>query len=249
MKSTKSKKTLYLVLTLSTAALFFASLAVFSILGKKYPIFSNLLVLDAIVFVIILLFLQRKLSMYILIDQHERLFSNITAPLPSLISILSTSWIKKLNNEGYQLYKENPSASIYYSLKLVSNRKRDRTLFLVVIIRDERISFENEPLSELIGEIELELFKKERYRHRIYLQFKEYKNETPELNESTHDIIWTKQGRRSVTLINACNYIEDKKVFFVYNEDFSPTIFYRLGTEEILRLTNNGGQIKAATKQ
>lgn len=236
MSNFTKKKRLYFILTIITVIISVSSILIvaFSPLGN----FKFLIVLIlAIIFFFTISHVKYRLDFYIFREQHYRLVNGVEKPYKAKLPLLEKVWIDHLNNFNYSTYTIDNNISFYYKIEqLEEKRKNSKTLVLLILLHDNKLSFDSSIVVNKINEFELKLRKKEKYRQRVFIHFKVYNSLNNERLELANDVFWIKQKNEHITSLNVFYFKQDKSVYFLHNKNYYPTRFYEYATKEIIKI-------------
>lgn len=236
MTNFNKKKNLYFILTIITSIVSVLSILIvaFSPLGN----FKFLIVLIlAIIFFFTISHVKYRLDFYIFKEQHYNLINGVEKPYKTKLPILEKVWIDRLNDLNYTTYVIDNDISFYYKIEqLEEKRKTSKTLTLLILLHDNKLSFDSPKVINKINDLELKLRKKEKYRQRVFIHFKSYNTLNNERLELANDVFWIKQKNEHITSINVFYFKQDKSVYFLHNKKYYPTRFYEYAVNEIIKI-------------
>jgi len=233
MRNTSRKKKLFFLLTIITAVLTFT----FAYLVLLLPIgnIKILLLIGVLILGIILMNLFKyHLEYQIYNEQLYLLFSSILKPYVVKLPIMTEEWIRTLPSYDYKMIKDFKSVKYYYKFDVLSEKSRKhKVLILLALIQDNTIDFDSEFIINHINQIELILRKETKFQQRIFIHCKSFSQIDDDALKSTKNIFWIRKGRQYITSLNLSYFIEDKKVFYVENPDYSFNRYYEFAIKQI----------------
>lgn len=233
----RKKQRLYLTLIILITFLLLGVLTILIFLNNPLEMQLTLFLIAGIAALVPLLILKRKFDLATFSYKHKQLFLNLEPGIVLEKNILNNDWIDFIKTQGFINYRSHGSYHMFYKIDDGINEKRSqRTLFVILLIMDEKISFENQQMSNLINGLEKTISKKKRYKNRVIYQFKSGQKFTQEKSKSTNYILFANQNSYNIVLINLYYFIEDNVAYFVHSNKFPPTDYYKFATETIIKL-------------
>lgn len=227
----------FLIWILIEVVITFALLVFLLFLPLEFNVLMPILFVVLLIGLILSLVLKSKFDYYNFLYRHSALFENLAPAVETNQIILSQSWFEMLKKEKYQLYKSYGGYSIYYKIDNGPNNKRAfKTLYIVVAIADNSLSFENEIIEKSINKLEMHLYKNAKYSQRIIYQFKSDKKFTQELAKSTNMVLFARNHKQNIVLINVYHFLDDHVAYFVHSTTNPPTPYYDFATKHLIDL-------------
>lgn len=208
-------------------------------------IFLSSLELQLLISSIILLFsfillsvLRGRFEVAATLVSYRKLDTNRNPPIKIASTILTKDWFNTIKKKDYLLYKNFNDFDIYYKFAVLNNKsKRNKTMIVIVSIKNET-KFNAKSLSKIINELGENFYKKERFNNHIVLQFKNVGEYTKDNIHEADQVLFKKQNNRNyIIIINVLQNINEKSIYFLHNDNYSPNRFYSYGINEILSLT------------
>lgn len=229
----KSKLLLILLIVLS---LITVTLGVTALINIQTTI-STILV---VIMVILLLIIWKLRGVYQINNMEHKyaiLQNKKEASIKIGKEIVSAKWIETIIHKyDYQTHIKHENYHLLYRFEKEKGRKKAETLFIVVWIKDQSISFESINLAKDIASLEKNIYKTKKYKHRIILQFKNGRASGKELKEADK-VFYFQQNRINFVLINCLFDQKNKSLYFLHSNQFYPTTYYKYGVDEIKKIT------------
>lgn len=231
----KMQSNLIIIILLSILSLSGAILAIIFI--KSYDLISLILVLVSLVLLIVLLNRKNKFEFY----KHEYnllgLIENKNKPFVLKNNILNKEFYHFLEKKYlFKHYQSNSNYSIYYKVSSdLTNNKKNQTLFAILIFHKD-ISYIGDISTNAFESLEKYLNKKEKYRQRVFYQFKDLKkNINNSIMDDTDHIFFLNHKRDNIVVLNISYNSSTKEIYYLHSNNFKPFKFLN----ESLNYLNN----------
>lgn len=233
MTTVLRKKRLFFILTLISVGL----LIVGPILILLLPLESYMLLAQVIYFIFALFLVsvtRYYFEFYTFRVDQERLASRLEEPFTPRAIVMSKEWRKRLEQQGYHLIEEYKQFKFYYKIAYLNEKQKEtKTLILIALINDKKMGYEDEVLIKCINEIETTIRKKDKYRHRLFLQFKSYDKLNNDNYKAINSTFWVRKKMQHLVVINVAYFISDNLVHYLNNKDYLPNKYYEFGVREL----------------
>jgi|GEM_PF-5000179 len=200
-------------------------------------LFSSFFIVGAILLLLVILKMQNSYCIINMERKYEILQAQKASPISVNQGLISDNWINNTKiNYDYVSYKRHEDYQLLYRFERESERQRPKTILILVIIFNQKINFDNLDLARDISALENSVYKKNKYRHRLIMQFKEGLAEGAELNQADK-VFYLTQSRVHFVLINCLFDRKSKQLYFLHSNEFSPNQYYKRAVDEIVKLS------------
>lgn len=233
MNYSTKKKHLYFVLTILSALLTLAGMVILLVIPTgQFQLFY--MIIELLIGLLLMSIFRYNLDREIYMHQYYLLLKNKSEPYLIKTPILTQSWINQLKNEGYQQYKHYKHVSYYYRIDQIATKtKHGKTLVLLILIHDDSLNFDSELIIEHINALEVILRKKEKYRQRIFIHAKSFKNKTETSLDLTEHIFWIRKGTTYLVSLNLSYFEDEQSIYYIHNTSYYPNKYYQHAIQTI----------------
>lgn len=198
---------------------------------------SLLMLIIAVLFMVILLYYKAKLFYRLQQIQYLKLKHNQASPISTNLPLIHNNWISHIIQKKFISYFDSSSFSLLYRYNKKSNTSishRNNLLEIIILIKDHNLTYTSHLINQYINKLEDELYT-ENYKISNYSIFicKSGLNNSPKIIHEADQVTFDKKGRISISVINGFYNLEEKNLYFLYNENYSPTINYKFTVDMI----------------
>lgn len=143
-----------------------------------------------------------------------------------------------LLSKGYTLYTSNDSYSVYYkhavddSIKI----KKIYRLYIILLLKKETLDFYDKKLHDEIAKLEVSFPKKESPNKYIITAFKEFETMNEKSYHDIGEVVSYTANKNTYAQVNVGLNKNDHRAYFLYSNDYSPTLYYQLAIDLIFEL-------------
>ena len=241
LKNSYSKK-LFLYILLVWGSLILSA----GIVATLYLTHVNELIISIVIFVLfiflffILLISKAKISFYDLQQRYQMLL-NHSIGVEKTSCKFDNTWIESLQKNGYASYLNETDFAIYYKItKSLSKRTFIKTnvLEIICIVRNNKLDFYANEIEKEFKGLWLKLEKANRLNKQIIIQFKKYDSYTEAIKTDLDRIISYKEGDNYLVNINCGYFTENKNIYYLHSDKYSPNIYYKKAVDTIKEIIN-----------
>lgn len=232
MEKLRKKQTFYLIVLILISLLIAGGIVV-SIIYIDHMVISTLTVLSLIVLLLVLYYFKTKYDFYTLRYQHIRLKDEANEP----IGINTTMNLKTiqldLEKNGYQLFTENAEYKLLYKIDNKKKKRKHRILYATLIFLNSDLNFDDSYTNTFFQSLENQVQPKEKYKQRIFYQIKINDKED---TSSANNNLFVSSRNENYVFINVLFNNNEKFVYYLHSNTFSPNRYYTLGISELKNL-------------
>ncbi len=240
MKKVRKQMLKYLIYILIFTILIIGSVIFVILQFNNDSLWASLVIVLALILTFILMkfynefnYLKHEFVMVSLIENNEK-------PIPTEINIADVSFERHIIDKlGYKHYKNQPNYSIYYKVdKGLTKRKSQSTLYAILLYKKE-LSFIDDSSNKMFEDLEKSLYKKEKYRQRVFLQLKQTADHfTKENIEDTNKIFFISHRRNNIVVLNLLFSKKLKELYYLHSNTIKQPSYLNIAYEEINKLLN-----------
>lgn len=216
----KMQSNLILIILLSILSLSGAVLAIVFI--KSHDLISLLLVLTSLMLLIVLLNRKNKFEFY----KHEYnllgLLENKNKPYILNDTILTKHFYTFLEKRhSFKHFQTTSNYSVYYKVSSeFTNNNKNQTLFAILVFHKDE-SFIGDLSTNTFENLERYLHKKEKYRQRVFFQFKDVKTDiNKKLEDDADHVFFLNHKRDNIVVLNVSYNSLTKEIYYLNSDVF-----------------------------
>ncbi len=215
-----------------------------TVLTFLMPISSDIkmgvLLVSMILLLIVLIVFSPKMQLIVFKLKHTRLIENACAPIAVKFDLSNEKWIETLLSSEFLISREDDDFIVLHRTTLDSTKlgAAKRVLEVVILIKNSTLSFNHPNLSDSISQLFVDYQKKRiRFRSFSFVQIKFGDELSSELKEEINHVVFDVSRGQHVTVINGFYNTKTKRFYFLHNESYHPTIYYKYTVDLIKQLT------------
>ncbi|HHT82377.1 MAG TPA: hypothetical protein GX003_02930 [Acholeplasmataceae bacterium] len=226
MSNLKKKVKLYLslIIGLSLLILFFAIMLFINI---NDGILSLLYGIGFFGFFIILFLVKNNYDYNMNLYRYQELLDNALEPISLSYNVSQAKVMEKLKEHDYKVYTKGDNFISFYKLdKGIIDHKRHRTLYIAVILINNKKEFSDPINNDYFEAIEKHLYKKEKYFQRVFHQIKfvsEYNNKNI---SDTNKIFFINAKREYIVIQNLLFNTNNNSLYYLHSNEKAPNKYF-----------------------
>jgi len=234
MEIIRKKQRQLFISFLLTIALFIGLIIGLFLTSWSIDLKLSLLLVSLIVMLVVLFWFKPRLFYY---DQQYgflKMKSLQGKPLSTSFDLSSQQWVLHLRKKNFTVFASNEAYAVFHRFT------RDATNFLtkrpmleiIAILYKDSMNYHDQEISKIINLIEDDyLRRKVKFTNYTILQIKFGDDITKDIEQAADQVVFDNQAGRHITVVNGYFIKNQKEVYFLYSDFYTPTAFYRHGIE------------------
>lgn len=232
MQKFKRKQKKYFIELIILSILIITTI-VFLIIYFNNFLISSMLLLLTFVFLIILYYIKNKFDYYLRLNQLNKLVKQSNKPIKIKFLVNFNIILNKIKKDNFEVIDEDTNIISLYKIDK-SKKGRNNILYIILLFKNQNISFNDLVTNNYFINIENKLFKKIKHMQRIFYQIKIDDNST---FEDANNIFFTSSNNEHLILLNIL--FQNNHIYFLHSEKYYPNRYYLVASNKIKNLFIN----------
>lgn len=223
---TKKHRT-YFSIFLGVSIFFIVAIVLLFRTGLSFDKKLSLVFVVLVVFLIILLYIKPYLSYYSQLKKLILILNAPGAPLKLNFEFKEDKFMNYLTTQAFLLFGNKKDPILYYRYTKDKSQIALRNSMLEIITLDKlEEGYNNAKIQEKINQLEDHLAKtKVKFRNYSIIKIK-IGNNFDKYSKEIENVVFERQFARQITVINVYLNVETGLVHFLYNESYTPSVYY-----------------------
>lgn len=206
------------------------------IIDRHFDTWASIFLVIAAIILFVNIYLQQKVRIYNMYYEYYRMLNYNKGILQLEEKIFTTSWIKRITNENFELSYEDMQVSVYRKFvrsgKLYANYSR--TEFAIMIAKQPNLDLFETRFQNKLDEARKD--PRERIKRSVVLQFNKYAEATDEIINDLNQVINIKNGSNYQVHLSVGYFEKTKELYFLQPVKRFPNKYYFIATSLVYEI-------------